>query len=104
MASITQYGEDEIFYGSIPVYLKSVPGKAVPYVHSYYSPDTVRDNNNMPTKTLSRKDEISHSSTYWNVVPDVELFILPSGDIGNSIDMNGFIDDFFFQNFWLWDF
>ena len=61
MASITQYGEDEIFYGSIPVYLKSVPGKAVPYVHSYYSPDTVRDNNNMPTKTLSRKDEISHS-------------------------------------------
>ena len=58
---MAQYGDDEIFYGSIPVYLKSVPGKIIAYIHSHYSPDTVRDNNNMPTNTLSRKDEIPHS-------------------------------------------
>ena len=61
MTFMAQYGDDEIFYGSIPVYLKSVPGKTIAYIHSHYSPDSVRDNNDMPTNTLLRKDEIPHS-------------------------------------------
>ena len=56
----TQHGNDEIFYGSVPVHFKSVPGKAVPYIHADYSPCTIRDSNGMPTTTLARKDEIPH--------------------------------------------
>ena len=64
MASLTNdsdmYGDDEIFFGSVPVYFKKVPGKAVAYVHDDYHPDTVRDEQGMPTNTLARKDAIPH--------------------------------------------
>jgi hypothetical protein len=27
------YGDDELYFGSVPVYLAQVPGTAIPYLH-----------------------------------------------------------------------
>ena len=61
MAQLKQFGDDEIFFGSVPVYLRRVEGKTVVYDGpSAYGPDPVRGKNGTPTRTLLRKDPIPH--------------------------------------------
>ena len=58
---MAQFGDDEVFFGSVPVYLRRVEGKTVVYDGpSAYGPDPVRGKNGKPTRTLLRKDPIPH--------------------------------------------
>ena len=56
-----QFGDDEIFYGSVRTSLARVPGRAVPY-RGTYAPDGARDGAGLPSRTLARKDPIAHPS------------------------------------------
>eukprot|EP00927_Polykrikos_kofoidii_P009836 TRINITY_DN14122_c0_g1_i1.p1 TRINITY_DN14122_c0_g1~~TRINITY_DN14122_c0_g1_i1.p1 ORF type:complete len:601 (-),score=91.54 TRINITY_DN14122_c0_g1_i1:306-2024(-) len=51
------FSEDEVFFGSVPVFLVPVPGKAVRYVHQSYRPG---DDEASLKQTLARKDPIAH--------------------------------------------
>ena len=52
------FGDDEIFYGSIPVYLKDVAGDATAYDESAYAYEEPYDG--ATPRTLDRKDPIPH--------------------------------------------
>ena len=55
------FGEDEIFFGSVPVYLRPVPGEAILYQGpSLYAPDPIRNSSGAPIRTLARKNPIPH--------------------------------------------
>ena len=61
LAEQDQFGDDEVFFGSVPVYLRKVAGKTVVYGGpSTYGPDPLRDEIGAPTRTLARKDPIPH--------------------------------------------
>eukprot|EP00946_MAST-07B_sp_MAST-7B-sp1_P002398 g2398.t1 len=62
-ASVGQdFGDDEIFYGSVRATLKRVPGRSVCYEFGKYAPDASRDAQGLPARTLARKDPIPHPS------------------------------------------
>ena len=55
MASLPDFGDDEIFYGSVPTTLARVPGRAVPYLGAEaYMPDIERDaETGLPSRSIS---------------------------------------------------
>ena len=37
---MASFGDDEVWYGSVPVHLEAVPGDTINYVHSEWAPAT----------------------------------------------------------------
>ena len=71
------FGDDEIFFGSLPVHLARVPGRAKAYKLGEFEADTERDADGKPFRTLARRSPIPHPSDSG---PDVVVPCMPCLD------------------------
>ena len=88
--SSAQFGDDEIFYGSVPVHFRRVAGRAVRYDEATYAPDAEVDAvTGHPNRTLKRKDPIPHADGGAPVVvPCMPCLDVLGGDAEGDDDVS----------------
>ena len=88
--SSAQFGDDEIFYGSVPVHFRRVAGRAIRYDEATYAPDAEVDAvTGYPNRTLKRKDPIPHADGGAPVVvPCMPCLDVLGGDAEGDDDVS----------------
>ena len=74
------FGDDELYFGSIPAHLCAVRGRSVNYIHGNYTRDLIRNSDGKAIKTLARKDPIPAVGPGEEISP-VVVPCVPSLDV-----------------------